>query len=144
MDRNAGDEVEIDIRPNDEAAGDGPGAGRRPQLQQEPADTGLGGAGVANCSRFRARSFNASISTRYRGGLTVTAVRPESPADEQGIRPGDVLVGMHIWETISLENVRYVLNRPDFASLEPLKFYILRENEPQTLYGFLTVSHQRR
>ena len=79
------------------------------------------------------------------GGLTVTDVRSESPAAKQGIRPGDVLVGMHIWETISLENVRYVLNRPDFASLEPLKFYILRENEPQTLYGFLTVSsHQRR
>jgi len=76
--------------------------------------------------------------SRYRGGLMVVAVRPESPAAHQGIRKGDVLVGMHVWETITPENVAYILNRPDFASIEPLKFYILRGNE--TLYGHLMVS----
>ncbi|MEN6498408.1 MAG: serine protease, partial [Thermoguttaceae bacterium] len=56
----------------------------------------------------------------------------------QGIRQGDVLVGMHIWETISLENVSYIINRPDFASLTPIKFFILRGSE--TLYGYLPVA----
>ena len=79
--------------------------------------------------------------SRYRGGLAVVAVRPDSPASQQGIRRGDVLVGMHIWETISLDNVSYILNRPDFANLDPLKFYILRGNE--TLYGNLVVSGRR-
>ncbi|HWB08682.1 MAG TPA: trypsin-like peptidase domain-containing protein [Pirellulales bacterium] len=87
-----------------------------------------------------ARQFQHHHRTRYRGGLLVRDVRPESPAARQGIRRGDILVGMHIWETVALDNVSYILNRPDMASLEPLKFYILRENEPQTLYGFLQLT----
>lgn len=83
-------------------------------------------------------AFRKTHRTRYRGGLTVAAVRPNSPASNQGIRPGDVLVGMHIWETISMENVSYILNRPDFATLNPVKFFILRGNE--TLYGYLSVA----
>ena len=42
---------------------------------------------------------------------------------------GDVLVGMHIWETTTLDNVAYILNRPDFADLNPVKFFILRGDE---------------
>jgi serine protease Do len=79
-----------------------------------------------------------SYNSRYRGGLKVTAVRPEGPAARQGIRRGDVLVGMHIWETISMDNVAYILNRPDFQQLQPVKFFILRGAE--TLYGHMSVS----
>jgi serine protease Do len=82
-----------------------------------------------------AGQFRAKYRTSYRGGLSVTAVRPASPAAKQGIRPGDVLVGMHVWETVSLDNVSYVLKRPDFNKLAPLKFYILRGD--QTLFGYL-------
>jgi serine protease Do len=81
------------------------------------------------------------IQSRYRGGLMVLAVRPESPAARQGIRRGDVLVGMHIWETVTLENVNYILNRSDFGTIDPVKFYILRGNE--TLYGHMTVSLEK-
>lgn len=90
------------------------------------------------------KQFLQRHRTQYRGGLSVVDVRPDSPAAKQGIRAGDTLVGMHIWETITLENVNYVLNRPDFASLAPLKFYILRQNEPRTLYGYLNVTVSRR
>ncbi len=84
------------------------------------------------------QEFRQRFQTEYRGGLSVTSVRAQSPAAEQGIRRGDVLVGMHIWETISLENVQYIMNRPEFASLSPVKVWILRGNEP--LYGYLPVS----
>ncbi|MCG8585929.1 MAG: trypsin-like peptidase domain-containing protein, partial [Pirellulales bacterium] len=80
------------------------------------------------------RRFNS----RYNGGLSVLSVRPSSPAAKQGIRRGDVLVGMHEWETITLDNVRYILNRADFATLQPMKFYILRGGD--TLYGHLEVA----
>jgi serine protease Do len=83
----------------------------------------------------------ARLSSRYRGGLRVTAVRPESPAATRGILRGDIVVGMHIWETTSLDNVTYILGRGDFDQFEPLKFYILRGQE--TLYGHLPVSHRR-
>jgi len=81
--------------------------------------------------------FRRRYQTRYRGGLSVAAVRPGSPAASQGILPGDVLVGMHIWETISLKNVDYVVSRPDLAKINPVKFYILRRGE--TLYGYLPI-----
>jgi serine protease Do len=85
-------------------------------------------------SRDDFRRFNS----RYRGGLKVASVRADGPAAKQGIRRGDVLVGMHIWETISLENVSYILARPDFEQIQPVKFYILRGTE--TLYGHMNVS----
>jgi serine protease Do len=78
----------------------------------------------------------------YRGGLMVKEVRAGGPADRQGIRPRDVLVGMHVWETVSLENVTYIVNRPDFEELEPIKFYILRGTE--TLYGHLKVPTRKQ
>ncbi len=77
------------------------------------------------------------LNSRYRGGMKIVAVRPDSPAAVQGIRNGDVLVGMHVWETISQENVRYILNHNDLDRFQPVKFYILRGQE--TLYGHLSI-----
>lgn len=82
--------------------------------------------------------FRGRYKTRYRGGLAVEAVRPDSPAAAQGIRGGDVLVGMHIWETVSLDHVDYILNRSDLKSHNPVKFFILRGSE--TLYGYLPLT----
>ena len=87
--------------------------------------TDLGALGL-ELKPIPAEEFRLAHQTRYSGGLKITAVKPNSPAAGQGIRPGDVLVGMHIWETVSLENVTYILNRPDFASFNPVTFYILR------------------
>lgn len=78
------------------------------------------------------------FDSRYNGGLSVLSVRRDGPAARQGIRRGDVLVGMHEWETITLENVRYILNRKDFQALQPVKFYILRGSD--TLFGHLEVA----
>jgi serine protease Do len=121
------------------------------QGQGQTVDLVLAGTGVATDS-FADRTWNAlgvklvtlpetefsRNRSQYRGGMRVTSVRANSPAADQGIRINDVLVGMHIWETISQENVLYVLNHDDLASFQPLKFYILRGGE--TLYGHLRVS----
>jgi len=79
--------------------------------------------------------FRRRFRTRYRGGLLVTAVRADSPAAAQGLQAGDVLVGMHIWETVSLENIDYIIRRLARDQINPVKFYILRGDE--TYFGFL-------
>jgi serine protease Do len=82
-----------------------------------------------------------NLNTKYRGGLTVLDVRPGSPAAQQGIRRGDILVGMHIWETISLENIAYILERDDLSKLESIVFYLIRGTD--TLYGHLRIASER-
>lgn len=85
-------------------------------------------------------AFTREFSTRYRGGLRVTKVRPDSPAADGGVRVGDVLVGLHIWETMSLKNVDYVLSRADLEEFLPLKFYVLRDGD--VLYGHLPITEK--
>jgi serine protease Do len=89
-----------------------------------------------------ANQLRDTSNSKYRGGLAVMAVRPGSPAESQGIRRGDVLVGMHVWETVSLDNVSYVLKQDRITNKGPLKFYILRGN--QTLFGHLQVAGSPR
>ncbi len=78
------------------------------------------------------------LHARYRGGMRVVAVRSDGPAARQGIRSSDVLLGMHVWETTSKDNVLYILNHGDFEKFQPMKFFILRGNE--TLYGHMRVN----
>ena len=80
---------------------------------------------------------NLLANQPYRGGLLVTDVRATSPADSNGIKKGDVLVGLHVWETVTQNNVDFVLDHQDFKTINPLKFYILREGE--TLYGHFQI-----
>lgn len=76
----------------------------------------------------------------YRGGMKILQVRPGSAAAKNGIREGDVLVGLHLWETISYDNLTYVIDHPQLTTFNPLKFYIVRGRE--TLYGHMPVSLQ--
>jgi serine protease Do len=66
---------------------------------------------------------------QLRGGLAVAEVRPDSPAERAGIQRFDVLVGLHQWEMLNLDNVLFVLNHPDLASFQPMRFYILRAGQ---------------
>jgi serine protease Do len=63
------------------------------------------------------------------GGLLVTELRADGPAAKAGIQRGDILVGLHQWEMLSLENLVFVLNHPDLASFNPLRFYIVRSGQ---------------
>jgi serine protease Do len=63
------------------------------------------------------------------GGLVIREVQPDSAASKAGFRAGDVLVGLHQWEMLTLENVRFVLEHPDRSSFSPIRFYILRAGQ---------------
>ena len=77
----------------------------------------------------------ASKQNNYRGGLKITAVKAASPATEEGLRPGDILLGLHKWETVTFENLNYVLNTEMFQTRKPMSFYIYRNED--FLYGEL-------
>ncbi|MHB1424231.1 MAG: S1C family serine protease [Gemmataceae bacterium] len=70
-------------------------------------------------------------SRRFRGGLMVAEVRADSPADRAGVQRGDILVGLHEFEMLSNDNVHYVLNQPEIAGAQPLKFFVLRDSRLQ-------------
>jgi serine protease Do len=68
----------------------------------------------------------AHPQVRLRGGLLVTEVREGSLAERSGIQRNDILIGMHLWEMLSLDNILFVLNHADLATFQPLRFYVLR------------------
>jgi beta-lactamase regulating signal transducer with metallopeptidase domain len=69
------------------------------------------------------------LHSRYRGGLKVLEVRESGPAGQQGIRSGDVLVGLHKWETISLDNIAFILERDEVLKDERVDYYVIRGTE---------------
>ncbi len=86
------------------------------------------------------RRLNSRMRTKYRGGLYITAVRPGSAADEQGITAGDVLLGIHGWQTSSMKDLAGILEHPDIQRGPRAKFYIVRRE--QTLFGHLQLAEQ--
>jgi serine protease Do len=142
LDRPVGVPVPVEVRRNDQtlmlelALADSPtAAGGRAMLSDHDA-------GVWSVLGLRLseepRSTFARRSTRYRGGMRVEDVRPNSPAAREGIQTGDILVGMHRWETASDEDIQYIVSQPNFADMGKIKFYVLRGQN--TLYGHLNVA----
>lgn len=77
-----------------------------------------------------------SFRNRYRGGMRVLDVRPKSIAADYGIKQGDILVGLHEWETVRWEDINYILNQNTLLNgNDPVKFYVVRGQE--VLYGNL-------
>ncbi len=83
------------------------------------------------------------LNPRYRGGMRVVAVRSGSPAERQNIKPNDILVGMHVWETVTMENVGYVLSQNQFDASRPVKCFILRDERTHYTYLPVTTSVRR-
>ena len=69
------------------------------------------------------------VNNQLHGGLEVTAINMNGAAAKAGIRKGDVLVGLHKWETINIDNVTYVLNHPELVSASAIPFFIVRSGQ---------------
>ncbi len=82
--------------------------------------------------------FQQKYGNQYRGGLKITKIRSGSPAMEQGLQAGDVLIGLHKWETVSLDNVLFVLTNEKLAEFSPLRFLLIRNQS--YLYGNFVLS----
>ncbi len=66
------------------------------------------------------------VNRQLNGGLQIVAVQNDGPAARAGTKKGDILVGLHQWETLNLDNVAFVLGHPELSTFNPLRFYILR------------------
>lgn len=100
-----------------------------------PSDTAWAVIGIRAkpVSQSTMNRLNSRMRTPYRGGLYITSVRPGSAAAEQGIQVGDVLLGIHGWQTASIGDLAGILDHPDMKKGPRAKFYIVRRE--QTLYG---------
>ncbi len=54
------------------------------------------------------RKFAQHLADRPHGGVVVKEIRPGSVLAEEGVMPGDVIVGIHEWVTTSQNDVRYI------------------------------------
>jgi serine protease Do len=66
------------------------------------------------------------VNRQLHGGMEIVNVQSEGVAAKAGLKKGDILVGLHHFETLSLDNVTYVLSHPELSSFNPLSFFILR------------------
>jgi serine protease Do len=73
--------------------------------------------------------FVARNNRQLHGGMTVIDVNLDGAAGKAGIQRGDILIGLHQWETLTLDNVAFVLTHPDLSSFTPLRFYIVRSGQ---------------
>ncbi len=71
--------------------------------------------------------FVAAANPQLRGGLLVQDVVPNSVAARAGVSKGEILVGLHLWESLSLDNVNFVLSHKDLASFSPLEAFLARD-----------------
>ncbi|MDA0661024.1 MAG: trypsin-like peptidase domain-containing protein [Planctomycetota bacterium] len=96
--------------------------------EESPADRCWRALGL----RLRTMSdeqFQRMKSATYRGGMYVVEVNPQSAAGRRGMRAGDVLVGIHRWQTVSMENVEYVLRRGNLGQQGEVEILYLRNQE---------------
>lgn len=133
LDRKPGENVPVVVRRGD---------------QEQRADIALGGAATPERT-VRAQAVSSTdviwtklgvqlnpvatdlvtrVNRQLNGGLEVTDIT-DGPAAKAGIRKGDILVGLHSFETLSADNVIYVLSHPELQTFQPLLFYIVRSGQ---------------
>lgn len=65
----------------------------------------------------------------YDGGVKVVSGSAGIQGSNERIQPADILVGLHVWPTMSMKDVATVLDRDDLSELNPLKFYVVRHEQ---------------
>jgi serine protease Do len=126
LDRAAGDKVQVAVQRD--------GSERYLELVLQALDRGPLASGdlVWRKLGLRLQQARAEAVTRVNsdlhGGLVVADVLPDGLAGRAGIQKGDILIGLHLWEMVTIENVNYVLTHPELSNFLPLQFHIIRDS----------------
>ncbi len=108
-------------------------AWRMLQLELEP----IGSSNAAALGPSQNEDLRRVRALGYSEGLLVTGTSQPGGGLKNyfEVQRGDILVGLHVWPTTSLEEVADILTRDDLASLSPLKFYVVRADQSDTDKG---------
>ena len=69
------------------------------------------------------------VDDSYKGGLRVTSVRVNSPADVAQIQEGDILVGLLEWQTPNWDDLSWILKSNEMQKAGSPKFHIMRDED---------------
>lgn len=123
------------------------GREQRMNLVLKPAPLSSSDPGMLVWNRLGARLVDGTsgmdvraASSQLRGGVTIVELSERGPASRAGLMVGDVLVGLQNWETLSVENVAYVLNNTPVSSESQLRFFAIRSG--QIHKGWISVAGQ--
>lgn len=108
-----------------------------PNAKQQPSAPQDNPSAVESAMNFGIRFGKVTdlgeYKTNYRGGIRITSVVPNSPADKAGIEAGDILVGLETWETTSLADLAFVLKKlTESFDKDSVKFFVMRKGETMT------------
>lgn len=67
------------------------------------------------------------VNPQLRGGMVIQDTTNNSAMAKAGLKRGDILIGLHLWEAINSSNIEFVLNHKDLASFNPMKAYYIRD-----------------
>ncbi len=70
-----------------------------------------------------------SVDKQLRGGLWVSDLANLGVAAKAGLQKGDLLLGLHQWETLSLDNLHYVITHKDLATFNPVRVIFIRDGK---------------
>jgi serine protease Do len=76
-------------------------------------------------------------SAQLKGGMRVIEVAKSSPAEGAGVHAGDIFVGVHDRETLTIDQVATMLRLPAAVAEGRVKFWIVREGKLH--YGHMDV-----
>jgi serine protease Do len=77
-------------------------------------------------------------SAQLKGGLRIVEVAASSPADSAGVHVGDIFVGVHDRETVTIDQVAMMLKQPVAVTDGKVKFWIVRDGKLH--YGHMDVT----
>jgi S1-C subfamily serine protease len=115
---SAGDRVSIEYIRNGKSMATRAELGQRVATVTSGADIHEGLAGA---------EFGANTVTASRGGVEVTAIEPNSPAAQRGLREGDVIIA------VNRAAVRGIADLIDMASQSEILFLLVQRGERQLM-----------
>jgi serine protease Do len=92
------------------------------------ADTGVVGKLGVKATPVGA-NFVQGVDKQLRGGLWITDVTAAGLAGKAGLQKGDILLGLHQWETLTLDNVTFVLTHKDLSTFNPVRVIFVRDGK---------------